>query len=330
MIKMFKPLRMVLLFSLSLLLMAARMPSMRVVPWQQVQVPTENILLDIAFTGSDGSHGWLVGDKATLLESQDGGLTWQNRNLTGLEPEAYLSSISFAGPEGWIVGQPKVLLHTLNEGADWTSIRLSNQLPGEPLLVEALGPGSAEMVTNVGAIYRTEDGGQNWRARVDQPIGVLKNIARSPAGEYLAVSSRGSFYFLYTPESQTWKPYPRESSRRIQNMGFGPNGSAWKINQGAEITFTDDFTSGEWGKSIRPGRALSFGYLNAAYQNDHDLWVVGGGATLIHSPDGGATWEQATKVSSIPANFYSIKFFTPEQGFILGQRGTLLRYVSSN
>ncbi|MEN9277883.1 MAG: YCF48-related protein, partial [Thermostichus sp. DG_1_5_bins_95] len=106
---MFKPLRMVLLFSLSLLLMAARMPSMRVVPWQQVQVPTENILLDIAFTGSDGSHGWLVGDKATLLESQDGGLTWQNRNLTGLEPEAYLSSISFAGPEGWIVGQPKVL-----------------------------------------------------------------------------------------------------------------------------------------------------------------------------------------------------------------------------
>ncbi len=327
MVKMLKPLKTVLLLLLSVLLMAARMPSMREVPWELVELPTKSTLLDITFSDSAGSHGWLVGDKATLLESQDGGLTWKKRDLSGLDPEAYLASISFFGTEGWIAGQPKILLHTVNNGVDWTAIRLSDQLPGEPILIEALGPGSAEMVTNVGAIYRTEDGGQNWHARVDQPIGVVKNIARSPRGEYLAVSSRGSFYFLYTPESQAWKPYPRESSRRIQNMGFGPNGSAWKINQGAEITFSKDFTSGEWTPPIRPGRALSFGYLNAAYQNDHDLWVVGGGATLLHSPDGGQTWEEATSLQNIPANFYSIEFPNPNQGFILGQRGTLLRYV---
>ncbi len=329
MAKMLKLLRLALLAAFSLLLMAARMPNMQVVPWQQVEVPTQNILLDIAFSGTTPAHGWLVGDKATLLESHDGGLHWQVRELPSLEPEAYLASISFAGAEGWVAGQPKILLHTLNEGSDWASIRLNTQLPGEPILIQALGPGAAEMVTNVGAIYRTEDGGQTWHAQVEEPIGAIKNIARGPGGEYLAVSSRGSFYFLYTPESRAWKPYPRESSRRIQNMGFGPHGSAWKLNQGAEIAFTDDFTSGEWASPLRPGRALSFGYLNAAYQNDHDLWVVGGGATLIHSPDGGKTWEQAKKVSNIPANFYSIEFFGPDRGFILGQRGTLLRYVSS-
>jgi photosystem II stability/assembly factor-like uncharacterized protein len=70
---MFKPLRLVLLIAVSVLLMAARMPNMRVVPWEQVEVPTQNILLDIAFTGTTPSHGWLVGDKATLLESRDGG-----------------------------------------------------------------------------------------------------------------------------------------------------------------------------------------------------------------------------------------------------------------
>jgi Uncharacterized protein related to plant photosystem II stability/assembly factor len=129
-VKMFKPLRLVLLVAVSVLLMAAGMPNMRVVPWQQVEVPTQNILLDIAFTGTTPSHGWLVGDKATLLESRDGGLHWQVRELPGLEPEAYLASISFAGAEGWVAGQPKILLHTLNEGSDWTSIRLNNQLPG--------------------------------------------------------------------------------------------------------------------------------------------------------------------------------------------------------
>lgn len=175
---MVKLLRLALLAAFSLLLMAARMPEMKVVPWEQVEVPTQNILLDIAFTGTNPSRGWLVGDKATLLESQDGGLHWQVRKLSALEPEAYLRSISFAGAEGWIVGQPKILLHTLNEGSDWTLIRLSNQLPGEPLLIHALGAGAAEMVTNVGAIYRTEDGGRPGMRRWRSQLGQLKT---SPA-----------------------------------------------------------------------------------------------------------------------------------------------------
>jgi photosystem II stability/assembly factor-like uncharacterized protein len=151
-----------------------------------------------------------------------GALHWQVRELPGLEPEAYLASISFAGAEGWVAGQPKILLHTLNEGSDWTSIRLNNQLPGEPLLIQALGPGAAEMVTNVGAIYRTEDGGQTWHAQVDEPIGAIKNIARGPEGEYLAVSSRGSFYFLYTPESRTWKPYRGKAPAAFKTWALAP------------------------------------------------------------------------------------------------------------
>jgi hypothetical protein len=48
------------------------------------------------------------------LESRDGFLLWQVPKLTVLEPEAYLTSITFAGAEGWVVGQPRILLPTLN------------------------------------------------------------------------------------------------------------------------------------------------------------------------------------------------------------------------
>jgi photosystem II stability/assembly factor-like uncharacterized protein len=44
------------------------------------------------------------------------------------------------------------------------------------------------------------------------------------------------------------------------------------------------------------------------------------------SYDGGQTWQQDKEVANIPANLYRIVFFTPEQGFILGNQGTLLRY----
>lgn len=320
-------LRLLMISFLSVLLMAARMPAMRAVPWQVVDLPVETTLLDIAFTETNPDHGWLVGDKATFLETCDGGINWQVRQIQGSGPEYYLSSVSFKGDEGWIAGEPKVMLHTMDGGQNWSQIVLSSQLPGEPMMITALGPNTAELVTRLGAIYRTTDGGITWKARVDQAIGVLKNVSRREDGAYLGVSSRGSFYFLFTPETGTWTPYNRESSRRIQNMGFGPDGIAWKLNQGAEITLSEDITSGEWSDPIRPGLALSFGYLGAAYQDEQNLWIVGGSATLIHSPDGGQTWEKARKVSNVPANFYSILFPEPERGFILGQRGTLLRYI---
>ncbi|MDX2272831.1 MAG: photosynthesis system II assembly factor Ycf48 [Cyanobacteriota bacterium] len=318
-----------LMVALAFFLMAAGLPNMRVVEWQVVDLPIQNTLLDIAFTGTDANHGWIVGDKGTLLETRDGGVNWQPHTLETSNPDYYLTSVSFAGDEGWIVGEPKVLLHTEDGGSHWSQIILSSKLPGEPLKVTALGSHSAEMVSNVGAIYRTQDDGKTWKAMVADSIGVIKNVARREDGAYLAVSSRGSFYFLYSPASQAWKPFPRESSRRIQNMGFGPDGIAWKLNQGAEITLTDDVESGHWNKGIRPGKALSFGYLGAAYQDPQNLWVVGGSALLIHSPDGGKTWEQARKISNVPANFYTISFPQPQKGFILGQNGTLLRYAGN-
>ncbi len=322
-------LRLIAISLLSVLLMAARMPVMRAVPWQVVDLPVDNTLLDIAFAGTD--HGWIVGDKGLVLESYDAGINWQEKSIPSLNPDSYLVSVSFHDNEGWIIGQPRLMFHTINGGETWEQIILSNKLPGEPLLITALGPDTAEFVTDIGAIYRTTDAGLNWKAMVNDAIGAFKNVARDPAsGSYLGVSSRGSFYFLYQPEKQTWQPFNRESSRRIQNMGFGFNGRAWKLNQGAEITLTDDLTTGEWSQPIRPGRALSFGYLGAAYQDEQNLWVVGGSATLIHSSDGGETWEKARKVSNVPANFYAIKFPQPDQGFILGQRGALLRYIGNS
>ncbi|MEO1133731.1 MAG: YCF48-related protein, partial [Cyanobacteria bacterium J06639_1] len=56
----------------AIFLMAAGLPNMRVVPWQVVETPTDRTLLDIAFTDSTPTHGWVVGDKGTLLETRDG------------------------------------------------------------------------------------------------------------------------------------------------------------------------------------------------------------------------------------------------------------------
>ena len=51
-------------------------PSISNNPWQVINVPTKSKLLDISFA-NNSQHGYLVGGDATLLETKDGGDTWQ-------------------------------------------------------------------------------------------------------------------------------------------------------------------------------------------------------------------------------------------------------------
>ena len=89
------------------------------------------ILLDIAFTGENSQHGFLLGTRQTVLETRDGGKTWDERDLSGLLDEDVnyrFNSISFKGDEGWIIGKPAVLLHTTDGGANWERVGLSPRL----------------------------------------------------------------------------------------------------------------------------------------------------------------------------------------------------------
>jgi photosystem II stability/assembly factor-like uncharacterized protein len=297
-------------------------------PWQVIQVDSEATLSDIAFT-RDADHGWLVGSRNTLLETQDGGQTWAERPLD-LEEKAYtFTSVDFAGDEGWVVGLPAIMLHTTDGGANWEKIPLSPQLPGNPFLITALGQDSAEMATDIGAIYRTEDAGKTWKALVQGAVGVVRNMTRSDDGRYVAVSSRGNFYSTWAPGQEEWLPHNRQNSRRLQNMGFDKEGKLWLIARGGQLRFSNSRGSEDFEDATTPEFAASWGLLDMAFRTGEELWVSGGGGNLLYSPDAGNTWFKDQAVADVPSNFYRIIFTGDDQGFVLGQRGVLLRYQGS-
>jgi photosystem II stability/assembly factor-like uncharacterized protein len=304
----------------------AFLPSISYNPWQPVALSTEATLSDVAFT-DDLEHGWLVGKSSTLLETLDGGQTWQPRALELDEGQVYsFTSVSFSGQEGWVVGQPAILLHTTDGGQTWLRVPLSDKLPGSPNTVTALAKDSAEMTTDIGAIYQTEDGGRTWQAMVQEAVGVLRNISRSPDGKYVAVSARGNFYSTWEPGQEAWQPHNRTSSRKLQNMGFSRDGRLWLLARGGIVQFSEPNSTEEWDEATNPEFSTSWGLLDLAYRTPEEVWVAGGSGNLLRSTDGGMTWEKDRGVENIPSNLYRIVFVTPERGFILGQRGTLLRY----
>lgn len=315
------------LFSIALMCFGcsnAYLASTETNPWQPVSLETDANLLDVSFADSP-THGWLVGTNSTLMETTNGGKTWEPRTLE-LDQTYRFSSVSFSGQEGWIAGQPSILLHTTDGGKNWSRVPLSEKLPGSPNTVLALGPKSAEMTTDIGAIYQTADGGRSWKAMVEAAVGVIRNISRSSDGKYVAVSSRGNFYSTWKPGQTAWQPHNRNSSRRIQNMGFTSDGRLWMVARGGQIQFTSAENPGEWEDPVNPEFATSWGLLDLAYRTPNELWVSGGSGNLLLSTDGGKTWQKDRGVENVPSNLYKIAFFGPNQGFILGQRGKLLRY----
>ena len=294
-------------------------------PWEAMQLPTEATLSDMAFT-SEGNHGWVVGNRNTLLETNDGGDSWALRELDlGDQPYSF-TSIDFAGNEGWVTGIPSILLHTVDGGQTWQKVSLSTELPGTPFLVTALGPKSAEMVTDIGAIYRTEDGGRTWKALVQAAVGVVRNMTRSSDGRYVAVSSRGNFYSTWAPGQDEWIPHNRQNSRRLQNMGFDQAGKLWTIARGGQIRFSNSRAADDFTEALNPEFGTSWGLLDIAFRTADEVWITGGGGNLLCSFDGGQTWFKDKAVNDVPSNLYRIVFSGPDQGFILGQRGTILKY----
>jgi photosystem II stability/assembly factor-like uncharacterized protein len=302
-----------------------RLASASTSPWQPLTLETSSNPLDVAF--SSASHGFLVGSNRLIMETEDGGASWQPRALDLPEEENFrLISIDFQGKEGWIVGQPGLLLHSEDDGRSWTRLLLDTKLPGEPYLVTALGPRQAELATNVGAIYRSSDAGASWQALVSDAAGAVRDLRRSPEGSYVSVSSLGNFFATWNPGQATWQPHQRVSSQRLQSMGFQPDQGLWMLSRGAQMRFNSDGDElDQWSKPVIP-ITNGYGYLDLAWDPQGALWASGGSGTLLVSRDGGASWNRDPVGEEQAGNFNRI-LFADGKGFVLGERGVMLRWV---
>jgi photosystem II stability/assembly factor-like uncharacterized protein len=302
------------------------LPAASASPWQPVDIHTKSNPLAVAFT--DSQHGFLVGSNRLILETDDAGASWEERALDLPAEENFrLISVDFSGDEGWIVGQPGLLLHSTDRGQSWSRLFLDTKLPGEPYLVTALGRSSAELATNVGAVYRTRDSGNSWQAEVEDAAGAVRDLRRSADGRYVSVSGLGNFFATWNPGEGVWTPHQRVSSQRLQAMGFQPDGGLWMLARGAQLRFSADANSADdWSKPIIP-ITNGYGYLDMAWDPSGTIWAGGGSGTLLSSANGGKTWQKDPVGAQQPTNFSRIDFLPDGKGFVLGERGSLLRWV---
>ena len=300
-------------------------------PWETIQFEDQSNALDIDFI--DNNHGFLVGSNRLIMESKDGGKSWEKRALDiSAEENFRLLDIDFKGSEGWLIGQPSLVMHTIDEGKNWTRLSLG-KLPGQPFLVSTIDEGVAQLATTSAAIYVTSNSGETWEAKVSDPSeqGGIRDLRRTSKGDYVSVSSLGNFFSTLDSESDTWIAHQRASSKRVQSIGFNPQGNLWMLSRGAEIRFNEDSNDFEnWSKPIVP-ILNGYNYLDMGWDPDGNIWAGGGNGTLIVSKDDGKSWNSDPIASNLPTNFIKIQFLEKDElsspkGFILGERGYILKW----
>ena len=301
-------------------------------PWKTIELENQANALDVDFI--DDKHGFLIGSNRLILESNDGGRNWEQRSLDLSGEENFrLIDIDFKGEEGWLIGQPSLVMHTKDSGKNWTRLSLGNKLPGQPFLITTLNKDNAELATTAGAIYSTSNSGETWEAKVVDASGSggVRDLRRTKDGKYVSVSSLGNFFSTLENGSDLWVAHQRASSKRVQSIGYSPNENLWMLSRGAEIRFNDDSEDlDSWTKPIVP-ILNGYNYLDLGWDPNGEIWAGGGNGTLISSEDNGKTWKSDPVASELPTNFIKIVFLnksdlTQTKGFILGERGFILRW----
>lgn len=209
------------------------------------------------------------------------------------------------------------------------------------------------MLTSQGAIYKTVNGGLNWKAQVKETIdatlnrvsssgtsgasffnGKVANQIRDVNGNYIAITSRGNLFLTWSPGQDYWIPHNRGSSRRIQNMGFVEGDSKkglWMSLNGGSVLKTKpsiDISEIELEQYFKESKLNSGGYgiIDVTWSDENTAWAVGGSGIIFESKDAGQTFKFISDAKDIPGNLYRVKFFGKNRGFVLGSDGVLLRY----
>ncbi len=120
-------------------------------------------LLDVFFL--DELRGFAIGAFNTLLQTTDGGVSWQLRSRELDNPREYHLYAITGSPDGrlWIAAEGGLLFASADSGATWES--LASPYDGSFFGIIRSPASDALLVFGLrGNIFRSEDGGSVWRA----------------------------------------------------------------------------------------------------------------------------------------------------------------------
>jgi photosystem II stability/assembly factor-like uncharacterized protein len=209
----------------------------------------------------------------------------------------FIRDLSFTDRRnGWMVAD-LILYHTRDAGRSWQRIRPLEHL-GEIETVCFIDDRIGWIAGRNGLVFRTVDAGLTWRKQdsgIDFTIEKIRFLTRDKGwamGRDISSPSTRVILLLTSDSGMTWKKAPESDTQQFRSVMFANPQLGWAINSNGDILQTLD--GGATWKVRRPrdGRR----WVSIFFANESEGWAAGNG--IIHTTDGGKTWNYQLKPSA--------------------------------
>ena len=194
-------------------------------------------------------------------------------------------------------------------------------------------------VGSKGAFLGTEDGGKTWKALPKPSDDVLRDIYFSDERNGWIVCERNIYqlksnddprtYLMNTTDGgATWERVAipgADINARLVRAVFSPGGSSgWAFGEGGAV-YKSSAGDPKWVRLNAPTRHL---LLGGTFIDEHRGWLVGAGATILQTSDGGETWHVSKLVNAPGVRFNATSFFGNRLGWAVGSGGSIYSTVN--
>jgi len=287
--------------------------------WETLSSGIRNDLNDVFFVNRQ--EGWCVGTHGSVLHTSNAGNTWENQE-TGVD--SVLFAVRFLNNlEGWIVGH-NVVLHTTNGGVSW---KVRNDLYGWYVDIDFFDCRHGLLIERSGSVLRTMDGGATWHRVNDNRLSErLTSLAIVDEEEAWIGGWQGMGRTTDRGSTVQWYSLPQLSL--VQKIQFVTSSIGFLSNdRGAFFETTD----GGWiWHEVARGTGMEKGLPTCFFMRDmRSGWLftgIAGGSLKRVTLNPILSVVQGEASYSTSAAIHSMFFFDPNEGWAVGDGGTILRY----
>lgn len=186
-----------------------------------------------------------------------------------------------------------------------------------------------------GTLLNTSDGGETWRAAAKPAEDNLRDVfftdekngwllVERNVLKLKSATEERSYLLRTTDGGATWErtgifPINKTASPQFTRLLFSDDRrTVWVVGESGSLYRLEN--NQIWQKQAPPTRFLLRG---GAIFNEREAILIGAGATILHTADGGGIWHSANVYAAENARFNSVFFATRSLGWAVGSAGKI-------